>query len=128
VQENTRRAALPREVLLRELINTELDSSQKAPEAGLGDCQGTTIATEVNSWLDATRWQQLFANVPLLKAALLNHMTAPNSEPNLCICTLVMRCLAASLTASNTLPATTCLHPLRMSLYLKLNLSISISN
>jgi hypothetical protein len=27
VQENRQRAALPREVLLRELINTELDSS-----------------------------------------------------------------------------------------------------
>jgi hypothetical protein len=38
VQENRRRAALPREVLLRKLINTELDSSQRALEADLGDC------------------------------------------------------------------------------------------
>jgi hypothetical protein len=85
VQENRRRAALPREVLLRELINTELDSSQRALEADLGDCQGTTIATEVDPWLDATRWQQLFANVPLLKAAPLGHMPAPNLEPDLCV-------------------------------------------
>jgi hypothetical protein len=71
--------------VLHKLINTELDSSQRALEAGLGDCQGATVATEVNLWLDATRWQQLFKGVSLLKAARLGHMPASASEPDLCV-------------------------------------------
>jgi hypothetical protein len=41
---------------------------------------------------------------------------------------LVIFCLVAFLAALNTLATTTCLHPLLTPLYLKLNLSISLSN
>ncbi|PVH91236.1 hypothetical protein DM02DRAFT_664211 [Periconia macrospinosa] len=87
LQGNAPKAALSREALLHELINMELESSRRALEAGLADCQGAPVATEVDPWLDATRWQQLFKGAPLLNVARLGHMTAPASEPDLCVLT-----------------------------------------
>jgi hypothetical protein len=85
LRENVRRAALSREAVLHELIDAELASSRTALEAGLDSCPGVTVATEVDPWLDATRWRQLFKGVPLLKAARLGHMPAPALEPDLCV-------------------------------------------
>jgi hypothetical protein len=79
--------ALSREALLHELINAELDSSQRALEANSGVFQGALVATEADPWLDATRWRQLFKGVPLLKAAVLGHMPDLAIEPDLYILT-----------------------------------------
>jgi hypothetical protein len=78
-------AALSREAVLHELIDAELASSRTALEAGLDSCPGVTVATEVDPWLDATRWRQLFKGVPLLKAVRLGHMPAPTLERDLCV-------------------------------------------
>jgi hypothetical protein len=66
LRENVRRAALSREAVLHELIDAELASSRMALEAGLDSCPGVTDATEVDPWLDATRWRQLFRGFPLV--------------------------------------------------------------
>jgi hypothetical protein len=54
LRENARRAAFSGEAVLHKLIDTELNSSHRALEAGSGDCQGATAAIEVDPWLDAT--------------------------------------------------------------------------
>lgn len=87
LKEKARRAALSREALLHELIESELSSSQMALEAESDVCQGTLVATEADPWLDATRWRQLFKGVPLLKAACLGHMPVSAIEPDLYILT-----------------------------------------
>jgi hypothetical protein len=84
-QEDARKAALSREALLHELVNTELESSRVALEAGIDICQSPLVVTEADPWLEATRWRQLFHRIPLLRAATLGHMPIVTTEPELCI-------------------------------------------
>ena len=78
---------LSKEALLHDLVNAELEDNQRLLEAKQDICQAGTIATEVDPWLDSTRWRQLFNGVPLLEAAQLGYMPTTIRESDLHVLT-----------------------------------------